>query len=340
MHRCLFLTLIALTTVPCVLAQSPRMLPEGRLVAEDSRFFAFVAEDAGLEILAEGFDWTEGPVWRADSTYLLFSDIPPNSIYRWKEGEGLSLFLRPAGHNRDEPPGHEVGTNGLFIDADGRLVMADHGDRQISRLNESNFTKETVVGAYDGKRLNSPNDLVYAQNGNLYFTDPPYGLEGLNDSPVKELNHNGVYLLRADGTLVLLDAELTFPNGVILSPDEAVLYVAVSDGRNPHIWAYDVQPDGTVANKRIFFDGRPLQEQGRRGAFDGMAIDVDGNLFATGPGGVLVITPEGELLGTIETGQATSNAIFGGADRSDLFITADRYLLRLPTHTTGYVPFE
>lgn len=338
MSRILTLLAAFLVAAP-VAAQSVRFLPEGRLEAESDEFYRLVPENAALEILAEGFDWTEGPVWRADSGYVLFSDIPMNSIYRWKDGEGLSLFLRPAGHNRDQPPGREVGTNGLFIDADGRLVMADHGDRQISRLNESNFTKETLVGQYEGKRLNSPNDVVLAKNGNLYFTDPPYGLNGLNDSPVKELPHNGVYLRRTDGSVVLVDAELTFPNGVILSPDEQTLYVAVSDGRLPVIWAYDVAADGTVSNKRKFFDGAPLQAAGRRGAFDGMAIDVEGNLFATGPGGILVITPEGELLGTIVTGRATANCIFGGPDRSVLYITADDYFLRMPTRTTGYVPF-
>ncbi len=339
MKRCFVLVLLTFILLPAC-AQSVRFLPEGRLDAESPAFHELVPENAALEILAEGFDWTEGPVWRADSSYVLFSDIPPNTIYRWKDGEGLSLFLRPAGHNRDQPPGREVGTNGLFIDAEGQLVMADHGDRQISRLNEKNFTKESVAGSYEGKRLNSPNDLVFAKNGNLYFTDPPYGLEGLNDSPVKEQPHNGVYLVRPDGEVVLLDAELTFPNGIILSPDEQTLYVAVSDGRAPAIWAYDVQSDGTVANKRMFFDGAPLRDAGRRGAFDGTAIDVNGNLWATGPGGVLVITPDGELLGTIVTGRATSNCIFGGPDRSVLYITADNYLLRLPTRTTGYVPFE
>ena len=322
-----------------VFAQQTRFLEEGTLSAETPAFYDLVPENAALEVLANGFDWSEGPVWRADSGYVLFSDIPPNTIYRWKDGEGLSIFLRPAGHNRDQPPGREIGTNGLFFDAEGRLVMADHGDRQISRLNETNFTKETVVGAYEGKRLNSPNDLVYATNGNLYFTDPPYGLDGLNESPVKEQPHNGVYLRRPDGDVVLIDADLTFPNGVILSPDEQTLYVAVSDGRNPAIWAYDVQADGTTTGKRMFFDGAPLRDAGRRGAFDGMAIDVAGNLFATGPGGVLVITPEGEHLGTIETGRATANAIFGGQNRSILYITADNLLLRLPTRTSGYVPF-
>lgn len=333
-----FVLFTAAATAP-VQAQQVRFLPEGELVANSPEFYRLVPEHAALEILAEGFHWSEGPVWRADSNYVLFSDIPPNTIYRWKDGEGLSIFLRPAGHNREERPGREVGTNGLFFDAEGRLVMADHGDRQISRLDESGFTKETVAGRYDGKRFNSPNDLVYAQNGNLYFTDPPYGLSGLNDSPVKELPYNGVYLQRPEGDIVLLDEELTFPNGVILSPDEQTLYVAVSDGSAPAIYAYDVQSDGGVANKRLFFDAAPLRDQGKRGAPDGMAVDLDGNLFATGPGGVLVITPEGEHLGTIETGQATANVTFGGPDRSVLYITAHRYLLRLPVKAKGYVPF-
>lgn len=340
MKRNALLVIIFGLSVSGLHAQQVRFLPEGRLDAESPDFFRLIPENAAIEILADGFDWTEGPVWRADSGYVLFSDIPPNTIYRWRDDEGLSIFLRPAGHNRDQPPGREIGTNGLFFDAEGRLVMADHGDRQISRLNESNFTKQTVVGDFGGKRLNSPNDLVFARNGNLYFTDPPYGLEGLNESSVKELPHNGVYLVRPGGGATLLDGELTFPNGIILSPDEQTLYVAVSDGRLPAIWAYDVQGDGRVANKRMFFDGLPLRDQGKRGAFDGMAIDTEGNLYATGPGGILVITPDGHHLGTIVTGQATANVIFGGTDRSVLYITADRYLLRLPARTRGYVPFE
>lgn len=332
--------LIGFVCVTSTQAQSIRYLQEGKLVSNDPRFDALVPPDTRLEILAEGFHWTEGPVWRADSNYVLFSDIPANTIYKWQEGDGLSIFMRPAGHTGPEPPGDEMGTNGLFLDAEGRLVMADHGDRQIYRLNEPGFTKQPLATHYDGKRLNSPNDLVIARNGNVYFTDPPYGLRGLNESPVKEMGINGVYLLRPEESPVLLDDAITFPNGILLTPDEETLYVAVSDRRSPVLYAYDVQTDGTVANKRVFFDASDLAAQGKRGAPDGLTVDVDGNVFTTGPGGVLVLSPEGEYLGSIETGQATANVTFGGPDRSVLYITADNYLLRIPVRTKGYVPFE
>lgn len=339
MSRVSLFCLTTLLSVASVQAQVPRYLSEGKLVSNDARFDELVPPDSRLEILADGFHWTEGPVWRADSNYVLFSDIPANTIYKWQEGAGLSIFMRPAGHNGSEPPGEEVGTNGLFFDAEGRLVTADHGDRQIYRLNEPTFTKQPLATHYDGKRLNSPNDLVIARNGNLYFTDPPYGLRGLNDSPVKELDVNGVYLLRPEGDPILLDDEIAFPNGILLSPNEETLYVAVSDGRSPVLYAYDVETDGTVANKRVFFDASDLASQGKRGAPDGLTVDVHGHIFTTGPGGVLVLSSEGEYLGSIETGQATANVTFGGPDRSVLYITADRYLLRIPVLTTGYVPF-
>ena len=306
----------------------------GTIAVEDPAFFDLIPRGAGLEVVAEGFEWSEGPAWSPDG-YLLFSDIPKNTIYKWAEGEGLSVYLRPAGHAGSEPPGEELGTNGLAFDADGSVIAADHGNRGISRIDGDLFTKTMLASDFEGKRLNSPNDLVFNKAGDIYFTDPPYGLKGLNNSPLKELDFNGVYLLRRDGSLSLLTRDLTFPNGIALSPDENTLYVAVSDGSRPIIMAYAVQSDGTVDQGRIFFDGSALTAQGKRGAFDGLTVDVGGNLFATGPGGVLVITPEGKLLGTLETGQATSNVTFGGPDLSTLYITADMYLLRIPTNTRG-----
>src|SRR5690606_21516628 len=278
--------------------------------------------------------WSEGPVWRKSGGYLLFSDIPRNTIYRWKEGEGLSVFLRPAGYIRDDPAGHELGTNGLAFDAQDRPAMADHGNRQIARLDETTFTRTTLADRYQGKRLNSPNDLVIHSNGDIYFTDPPYGLRDLNRNPAKELDFNGVYRLRPNGELTLITRELTFPNGIALSPDERTLYVAVSDPQNPVWMAYDVAPAGSVSGGRVFFDASPLMREDRRGAPDGLTVDVHGNLWATGPGGVLIISPEGKHLGTILTGQATSNAAFGD-DGSTLYLTADMNIIRVRTTTRG-----
>lgn len=313
------------TNTPAVLGRIERLQPD---------LSALVPPDAKIEIVAEGFDWSEGPVWRKNGGYLLFTDIPKNTIYRWKEGEGVTVFLRPAGYTGPEPPGIELGSNGLAFDAEDRLVMADHGNRRIARLNEDNYTKTTLADRYQGKRLNSPNDLVFRSNGDLYFTDPPYGLRGLNRDPNKELDFNGVYRLTPSGELTLLTRELTFPNGIAFSPDERTLYVANSDP-NRAIWmAFDVLEDGTIANGRVLFDATPFVRQGRAGLPDGLTVDQSGNLFAAGPGGVLVLTPDGRHLGTIETGQATSNCAFGD-DGSTLYITADAYLLRIRLNTKG-----
>jgi len=238
----------------------------GRIERLQPDLDVLVPPDAKIEIVAEGFDWSEGPVWRKSGGYLLFTDIPKNTIYRWKEGEGVTVFLRPAGYTGPEPPGVELGSNGLAFDAEDRLVMADHGNRQIARLNERNYTKTTLADRYQGKRLNSPNDLVFRSNGDLYFTDPPYGLRGLNQDPNKELDFNGVYRLTPSGELTLLTRELTFPNGIAFSPDERTLYVANSDP-NRAIWmAFDVLEDGTIGNGRVLFDATRSSGRARPGS--------------------------------------------------------------------------
>ena len=306
----------------------------GSIERLDPALDALVPTNARVEQLADGFDWSEGPVWRRSGGYLLFSDVPRNTIYRWREGEGLTVFLRPAGYTAPDPPGRELGSNGLTLDPQGRLVMADHGNRVVARLDESNYTKTTLADRYEGKRLNSPNDLVYRSNGDLYFTDPPYGLKGLQDDPAKELPFSGVYRRSAAGELTLLTQELRFPNGIALSPDERTLYVANSDPDRAIWMAYDVQPDGTVGRGRVLFDATPLVRQGRKGLPDGLRVDAKGNLFATGPGGVLVITPDGRHLGTIATPQATANCAFGD-DGSTLYMTSHMRLLRVRLTTTG-----
>ena len=312
----------------------------GRIERLDPALDALVPPDARIEKLAEGFAWSEGPVWRRDAQgggHLLFSDIPHNTIWRWKEGEGLSVWMRPAGHAGANPPGRELGSNGLTLDAEGRLVMADHGNRQVARVDDSLFTKTTLVDRHEGKRLNSPNDVVYRSNGDLFFTDPPYGLRGLNRDPTKELEYNGVYRLTPAGELTLLTRELTFPNGIALSPDERTLYVANSDAQRAIWMAYDLAPDGSISRGRVLFDATPLVRRGLRGAPDGMKVDRQGNLFATGPGGVLVITPDGRHLGTIVTGQATANCAWGD-DGSTLYMTADKQLVRVRLRTAGTPP--
>lgn len=308
--------------------------PPASIERLDPALDALIAPDARLETLAQGFAWSEGPVWRKSGGYLLFSDIPKNTIYLWRADSGLRVFLRPSGYTGANPPGRELGSNGLTLDANGGLVMADHGNRQVARLVDSVFTKVTLAARFEGKRFNSPNDLAYRSNGDLYFTDPPYGLRGLDADSAKELPFNGVYRLTPSGALTLLTRELTFPNGIAFSPDEKTLYVSSSDP-NKAIWmAFDVAADGALSNGRVLFDATPLVKQGRKGLPDGLRVDRAGNLFAAGPGGILVISPQGKHLGTILTGQPTANCAFG-EDGSTLFITANDRLLRVRLKTKG-----
>jgi gluconolactonase len=306
----------------------------GQIERLDPALDALIAPDAKIEQLATGFEWSEGPVWRVNGRYLLFSDVPRNTIYKWQDSTGLSVFLRPAGYTGINPPGRELGTNGLTFDANDSLVMADHGNRQVARLDEAKFTRTTLADRYQGKRLNSPNDLVYRSNGDLYFTDPPYGLKGLNDDPAKELRHNGVYRLTRTGELTLLTTELTFPNGLAFSPDEKTLYVANSDPQRAIWMAYDVRPDGTIGNGRVFFDATSLARAGKPGLPDGLKVDRAGNLFASGPGGIFIFSPTGKHLGTIVTGQPTANCAFGD-DGSTLYMTANDRLVRVRLKTKG-----
>ena len=342
--RRMFRSLLWMATVAAIVrpiaAQQASALPRptvGSIERLDPALDALIAPDAPIEQLAIGFEWSEGPVWRASGGYLLFSDVPKNTIYKWQDATGLSVFLRPAGYTGIKPPGRELGSNGLTFDANDSLVIADHGNRQVARVNEAKFTKTTLADRFEGKRLNSPNDLVYRSNGDLYFTDPPYGLFGQNADPAKELTHNGVYRLTPSGRLTLLTKELTYPNGIAFSPDERTLYVANSDP-NRAIWmAYDVRPDGGIANGRVFFDATSFAKAGKQGLPDGMKVDRAGNLFASGPGGIFIFSPSGKHLGTIVTGQPTANCAFGD-DGSTLYMTANDRLLRVKLRTRGAPP--
>lgn len=304
----------------------------GSVVRLDERLDALIDLGVRPEILADGFDWAEGPVWVEDGGYLLFSDIPSNKVHRWRAGDGLSVFLYPSGYTGEAPRSGEVGSNGLTLDSDGRLVLAQHGDRRIARLaaelSDPTPTYETIASLYEGKRFNSPNDLVFHSGGALYFTDPPYGLERNMDDPAKELDFQGVFRLDVDSSVTLLTDELSRPNGIAFSPDEKTLYVANSDPEHAVWMAWDVLDDGSIANGRTFFDATGLVEQGELGLPDGLKVDAAGNLFATGPGGVLVFASDGTHLGTVKTTQATSNCAFGDGNAA-LYITADMYLLRI-----------
>ena len=317
-------------------APAPQESAFGRIERLDPALDALIAPETKIEKLAEGFEWAEGPLWDRRGGYLLFSDVPRNVILKWNPEDGkVTDFLKPSGYTGATPRGGEPGSNGLTFDPDGRLVICQHGDRRVVRVEpDGNWT--TLADKFGGKRLNSPNDLCYDRSGNLYFTDPPYGLEGKNDDPKKELNFNGVYLLRRNGRLVLLTKGISFPNGVALSPDEKTLYVAQSDPSKPIVRAFDVKDDGTLANARVLFDASHLM-QGRKGLPDGLKVDEKGNIFTSGPGGILILSPQGKHLGTINTGEATANCNWGG-DGSDLYITADMYLCRVKTATKGKMP--
>jgi gluconolactonase len=302
-----------------------------QIVRLDPRFDKIVAKDAVVEKLADGFAWVEGPVWNRAGGFLLFSDVPNNSIFKWKPGEGVSLFLKPSGYTGAEPfPGREPGSNGLAFDSQGRLVMCQHGDRRISRL-EKDGSRTVLVDRYMGKRINSPNDLVFKSNGDLYFTDPPFGLPKAFDDPARELDFCGVYRLSKNGQLTLLTKEALAPNGIAFSPDEKTLFV--SDSRRTLWLAFDVKADGTLSKDRVLFDGSEAGK-GKPGVADGLKVDVHGNIFGAAPGGLFVIAPDGTLLGRFDFGQATGNCAWG-EDGSTLFIASNTTLYRVRLTTKG-----
>jgi len=295
-----------------------------RLSAEIEQF---VPQDAIIEILAEGFDWSEGPVWVEELGAVLFSDVPNNTIYQWDEKKGLQVFRNPSGFTNIVPNSKEQGSNGLTLDANNKLIICMHGDRRIARLddwNKNDFT--TVVGEFEGKLFNSPNDLVYARNGDLYFTDPPYGFKNGDKDSLKQIPFNGVYKLSQAGKLSLLVKDLERPNGIALSNDESILYVTNSHAGNPGIMAYELKADG-VSNGRLFFDGKALSKKDK-GSFDGLKIHPSGTIFTTGPGGVLVINDKGTHLGTIRTEVRSANCAFS-PDFKTLYMTSDNYLTRI-----------
>jgi gluconolactonase len=306
----------------------------GTIERKDPRLDALVPKEAALEVLAEGFAWTEGPVWDKANGRVLFSDIPANTVHEWSEKGGLKTFVKPSGYTGSAPfTGREPGANGLAFDAAGNLLLCQHGDRRVARREkDGSFT--TLADKYQGKRLNSPNDLAFHSSGAWYFTDPAYGLPMTFDDPAREVPWAGVYRLAKDGTLSLLVQDLQAPNGIAFSPDEKVLYVAQSFPKKAVIMAYDVLADGSVKNGRVFFDMTAWVGKEKPGLPDGLKVDVAGNLFATGPGGVVVLTPKAEHLGTIATGVPTANCAFGD-DGKTLYVTANTTLCRIRLATKG-----
>ncbi len=321
-----------------VFAQDTTNFPVlGERIENDAALSKLIAKDAKLEVISSGYIWTEGPVWVNEKNgpgYLLFSDIPRNSIFKWVEGQGAELFMKPSGYTGVADYGGEPGSNGLILDPKGQLVMCEHGDRRLSVVTK-NGGKRTLVDNYKGKRLNSPNDAVFHSSGDLYFTDPPYGLPNRYDDPLRELDFCGVYRLSKSGEVTLLTKEMTRPNGIALSPDEKTLYVAQSDPEAALWKSFPIKADGTLGQSKVIYDATKHVKEGWPGLPDGMAVDKAGNIFATGPGGVYVFSAAGKLLGRISTGERTANCTFGGKDGSVLYITADMYLCRIQTKTVG-----
>ncbi len=295
-------------------------------------FDQLVGPDAKIEILADGFTWTEGPVWIGGADgHLLFSDIPRNSIFKWQPGQGISLFMTPSGYTGVAYYGLEPGSNGLLLDQSGRLVMCEHGDRRLSVLTTGGG-KLTLADRYQGKRLNSPNDGALKSNGDIYFTDPPYGLPQRFEDPMRELDFCGVYRVTPTGEVTLLTKSIERPNGIAFSPDEQTLYVAQSNPAAANWTAFPVQADGTLGAGKAFYDATARVGQ-EPGLPDGMTVDARGHLWASGPGGVYVFAPRGQLLGRLVTGERTSNCTLG--PDGWLYITADTYLCRVQTKATA-----
>lgn len=292
-----------------------------------------VPPGAKIEKLAGGFRFTEGPVWIKDGGYLLFSDIPANAILKWTPDGKVTPFRKPVFPGKF-PDGQFIGSNGLTLDAQGRLISCEHGNRRVART-EKDGTITVLADRFEGKRLNSPNDAVYRKNGDLYFTDPPYGFVKLDDDPAKELKFNGVFRLTKDGKLDLLVQDLTKPNGLGFSPDEKRLYISNSDP-NRKVWmVYDVKADGTLAGGRVFYDVTREQADGLP---DGLKLDTRGNLYGTGPGGVWIFSPQGKHLGTIQPPEVPANCHLGDADGKTLYMTARTGLYRIRLSVAGLRP--
>lgn len=294
----------------------------------DSSALSIIEPDAVIEVLAEGFRWSEGPLWVDELQVLLFSDVPANKIYRWSEKDGLRVYLESAGHSGVENKDSGFGPNGLILDRQNNLVICQHGDRRIARMEadvknpQAQFT--TIAEAYKGMKFNSPNDLVMDYTGAIYFTDPPYGQPG---NKTGEIGMNGVFKVTPDKEVILLVDTLAWPNGIALSLDEKTLYINQSDPKNPVLYSYEIAGDGSLENGKILFDFKPLAKNAG-GLPDGLKVHKSGNIFATGPGGVHVISPAGKHLAAIITGKSTANCAFD-THHEYLYTTTTDMLLRV-----------
>lgn len=327
--------LLACSSTPPETEDASMDFGDGTIVKATDALDMIVPADAKIEKLAGGMGFTEGPVWiKEEGGYLLFSDIPANNINRWAEGDTeASVFYEQM--YRGEPREALVGSNGLILDADGTLLACEHGNRRVSRYVDGEW--ETIVDNYEGKKLNSPNDAAWHANGWLYFTDPPYGLAKQEEDPLKELDFNGIYRLNYETKeLQLLVREQTRPNGIGFSPDGKTAYVANSDGANKVWMAYDVSDEGLFENGRVFYDASAEEAPGMP---DGLKLDTNGNIYATGPGGVWIFAPDGTHIGSIQPAEVPANVAWGD-DGSTLYMTARTGLYRIKLMSKGPMPAD
>ncbi|MFO1451474.1 MAG: SMP-30/gluconolactonase/LRE family protein [Opitutaceae bacterium] len=336
-RRCLP-ALLYLSLALSAFAAPPRSVPPpypslGSVERLDPSIDRLIAPGAVIEKLAEGFSWAEGPVWIPAQGHLLFSDVPNNTVYRWNAKDGLTPFLKPSGFTGTSRDGKEQGSNGLTLDSKGQLVLCQHGDRRLARLNPDRATFTTLADRYNGKRFNSPNDVCYDAQSRPYFTDPPYGLP---PGSVRELDFHGLYRVEKDGAVTLLVSDLERPNGIAFSPDFKRLYVANSHRPRPIVMVYEIGTDDRLHNGRVLIDTSPYfdDKPGGGGLPDGLKADEQGNLWVTGPGGVLVVRADGKLLGRILPGHTTANCGWGDDGRT-LYLTSNGVLARIRTLTKG-----
>jgi gluconolactonase len=308
----------------------------GGITRIDPALHKLVPPGAKVEKVRGGFRFIEGPVWVRNGGYLLFSDVPANSIMRWTHDGTVSVFREPI-FSGTYPDGAFIGSNGLTLDRLGRLVADDHGNRRVTRF-EKDGSITVLADRYEGKRLNSPNDVITKSNGDIYFTDPPGLLRSYptdaKDIPQEELDFSGVYRITAAGELNLLTKGIPYPNGLAFSPDEKKLYIANS--RPDKFWmVYDVKSDGTLANGRKFFDATKVPGED---VPDGMKVDTAGNVYATGPAGIMIFSPKGKLLGTIQFPELPANCAWGDVDGKTLYVTARTGLYRVRLNIAGIQP--
>ena len=303
----------------------------GSIEQLDASLGTIISANAKIEIIATGLDWSEGPLWIEKNKMLLFSDVPQNTVYKWTEEKGKEIYLAPSGYTDTAKRGGETGSNGLLLDSAGNLVLCQHGNRQMAKMqapvDKPAATYISIASNYHGKRFNSPNDAVYNRKGELFFTDPPYGLEKNMADPKKETAYQGVYKVNREGNVSLLVDSVTRPNGIAFFPGDKKLIIANSDPDKPYWYLYDVDDNGNLQNGKIFYNASGAGKN-VKGLPDGLKIDKNGTVFASGPGGIWIFNAEAKLLGKIKLSEAVSNCALS-TDEKTLFITNDMNVLRI-----------